>query len=146
MNDAPNFASILDEAPSEVKLPPPMPTGTYRWIVQGWEQGESSRKQTPFVKFNLKAVEAMDDVDEDELAEVGGLEGKTRSLTFYTTEDAIYRLDQFHEHCGLDLRQKLSRKARNDEIINAEVLGTIKHRMTDDKRVFAEIGQTAKVD
>lgn len=146
MTDAPNFSSILDEAPTEVKLPPPMPTGTYRWIVQNWENTESPKKQTPGVKFTLKAVEALDDVDEDELNEMGGLDGKIRTLTFWTTEDSIYRLDEFHEHCGIDLRKKLSRRQRNDEIINAEVLGTIKHRMGDNKRVFAEIGNTAKVD
>ena len=39
MNDKPNFASILDEAPNEVVLPPAMPNGTYNFIVKGWEDG-----------------------------------------------------------------------------------------------------------
>ena len=53
MNDKPNFASILDEAPNEVVLPPAMPNGTYNFIVKGWEDGRTSEKENKSIDFNV---------------------------------------------------------------------------------------------
>ena len=128
MNDKPNFASILGEAPSEVDRPKPIPTGTYLCRVQGSRLTTSPQKGTPFVQFTLKPISAEDDVDEEDLAEMGGLDNKTLRLTFYLTEDAVYRLDEFHEHCGIDLSEESSRRSRNDEVVNAEVRALVKHR------------------
>jgi hypothetical protein len=148
MSDAPNFQSILDEAPSEVDRPKPLPTGTYLTTVQGpVVYDKSSRKQTPYVQFTLRVIGAMDDVDAEELNEMGGFEGKTIRATFYTTEDAIYRLDEFHEHCGIDLTDGHSRRTRNDEVINSHVLASIRHRTSDDgTQIFAELGRTAPAE
>ncbi|HOA52104.1 MAG TPA: hypothetical protein PKI05_07590, partial [Thermogutta sp.] len=92
MNNKPNFASILDESPTEIDRPKPIPTGTYLCRVQGSPvYDKSSKKGTPFVQFTLKPISAEDDVDEEDLAEMGGLDNKTLRLTFYLTEDAVYR-------------------------------------------------------
>ena len=127
--NTPDFASILDQSPTEVNRPKSLPTGTYTFIVGDWEQGKSSQKKTPFVKFSMKPVAADADVDEDELeealtgadGEANDIRSKTMSITFYTTADAIYRLDEFHEHCGIDLSEAVSRATRNDMVLNAEV-------------------------
>jgi hypothetical protein len=59
MNDKPNFASILDEAPTEIDRPKPIPTGTYLCRVQGTPTyDKSSKKGTPFVQFTLKPISA----------------------------------------------------------------------------------------
>lgn len=147
MNDKPNFASILDEAPTEVDRPKPLPAGTYKFIVGSGEYDKSSKKGTPFVKFPLKPIEAESDVDEEELKEAGGLENKTIRATFYLTEDAVYRLDEFHQHCGLDLSDASSRRHRNDEVMNSEVRGVVKHRTSDDgSQVFAELARTLSAE
>lgn len=143
MNDTPNFQSILDEAPTEVLVPPPMPVGTYLCIVSGYEYGESNQKKTPFVQFQLRPVAASEDVDEEELAEIGGLDGKTLRTTYYLTEDAAYRLDEFHEHCGVNLSEAAKRSSRNDMVINAEVMAVVKHGQSKDgSRTFAEVART----
>ena len=68
MNDAPNFASILDEAPTEISRPKPLPVGTYLCVVQGQPvYDKSNKKGTPFVEFLLRVIAAMDDVDPDDL-------------------------------------------------------------------------------
>lgn len=145
--NAPNFASILDEAPTEVERPKPLPVGTYTWLVGPWITGKSSKKGTPFVEFTLRCLAAGEDVDTDELETMGGCDGKTQRLTFYTTEDAIYRLDEFHEHCGLDLTDAMSRRQRNDEVVNAQVLGYIGHRQAEGAdTIFAEIKRTLPAD
>jgi hypothetical protein len=146
--NAPVFAKLLDEAPTEVIRPKALPAGTYTCVVQGQPRyDKSSKKQTPFVEFTLRPIAAMEDVDADELEEMGGFDGKTIRATYYTTEDAIFRLDEFHEHCGIDLSIEASRRQRNDEVANAQVLAVVKHQASDDgKSVFATLARTASVE
>lgn len=144
----PNFASILDEAPTEVNRPKPLPAGTYEFVVRGVPlYDKSSKKQTDYVQFNLVPIAAHDDVDEDDLKEMGGFEGKIVRATYYLTEDAAYRLDEFHQHCGIDLSNKSSRRARSEACVNCSVIGVIKHRASQDgSQVFAELARTASVE
>ncbi len=148
MNDSPNFASILDESPTEVAAPQPVPQGTYYFRVRNWEDGRESKAGNKSINFNLLFIGAGPDVDETELAESGGLEGKTTKVTFWLTEDAIYRLDQFHTDCGLDIETDgLTRRLRNDECINAEVAGYVKHSTSNDgKRIFANVDRTMPIE
>ena len=140
---APHFASILDEAPTEINRPKPLPEGTYLCVVGQPEEGKSSKKGTPFIKFPLKPIAAMDDVDEAALVEVGGIESKNLSTTYYITPDAVFMLDQFHSHCGIDLGEEVSRRVRNSEVVNTQVLAVVKHRMSEDNtQSFAEVRQT----
>jgi len=46
MNERANFASILDEAPTEINRPKPLPEGTYLCVVGQPEEGKSSKKGT----------------------------------------------------------------------------------------------------
>ena len=143
MNDKPNFASILDEAPNEVVLPPAMPNGTYNFIVKGWEDGRTSEKGNKSIDFNVIYQSAEDDVDEEDLAAIGGCLGKPAKLTFWITEDAVYRLDQFHEHCGLDLTEERSRKMRNDDVIGQSFRGFVKQKPSKDgTRMYSNIERT----
>jgi hypothetical protein len=153
MNTKPNFSkTLLDEAPDHVERPKALPIGTYLAVVGRWETGESSKKKTPFVRFPLRFIQAYDDVDADELDSAGGVDGKNARTDFYTTEDAIYRLDAFHEHCGLDLSEPLSRKVRNDECMNAQVGVVVSHRypvdaegkIVADSSPFIDIARTFK--
>ena len=156
MNDKPNFSSLLDDIATEVNRPKPLPVGTYTCVVGRWEKGESSKKKTPFVKFPLRVIAALGDVDPQELEAMGGYEGRNLSVTFYTTEDAIYRLDEFHVHCGIDIAEnELSRKALNDEVLNAQVGVVVSHRYPEvpegqepdpDAVPFAEVRRTLPAD
>lgn len=151
MNDLrPNFQSILDEAPDEVVRPKPLPVGTYTFVVGPPTYDKSAKKGTPLVSFMLRAIAAGEDVDDQDLEAMGGLEGKTIRHTFYITEDAVYRLDEFHEHCGLDLSDTVSRRTRNDEVVNTQVRGYVGHRQADpqdpNSPIFAEIKRTLAAD
>lgn len=144
----PNFASILDEAPTEIERPKPLPVGTYVCVVAGQPvYDKSSKKSTPFVQFTLRPIAAGEDVDADELAEMGGFDGKTIRATYYLTEDAVFRLDEFHQHCGIDITNAASRRQRNEEVVNAQVNAVIRHRMSEDgQQVFAELARTAAAE
>lgn len=143
-----NFASILDESPDEVKAPPALPAGTYLAVVQGpVEYGKSDKKGTEYSGFAFRIVSAEDDVNSDDLAAIGGCEGKIVKRKYWHTEDSIFMLDQFHSDCGIDLKVPASRRARNEECINASVGVVIKHRSSDDgSRIFAEVARTLALD
>ena len=144
----PNYASILDESPTEIERPKPLPVGTYLCVVQGQPRyDKSSKKQTDFVEFTLRPIAAEEDVDEEALAEMGGFDNKTIRATYYLTEDAVYRLDEFHQHCGIDPEDGESRRNRNEAIVNAQVRAVVKHRNSQDgSTVFAELARTATAD
>ena len=61
MNDKPNFASILDEAPTEIDRPKPIPTGTYLCRVQGTptydkSSGAVEQSSIPYLKYVIRGV------------------------------------------------------------------------------------------
>lgn len=151
MATRPNFGSLLDDAPDHVDRPKSLPAGSYEAVIGRWEEGKSARKGTPFVKFSLRITGALDDVDEEELEAAGGAEGKSTSVTFYLTPESVYRLDSFHEHAGLDLRKKMKRSQRNDEVMNSGVGIVIEHRWPEgadqedpEVRPFVEVRRTFK--
>ena len=155
MNDRPNFASILDESPDHVDQPKARPVGPYIFTVGAPTSGKSRKKGTPFIEFPLRAIAAEDGVDPDALEEAGGIEGFKTKVTFYLTEDSIFRLDQFHEHCGIDLKSdKSSRRMRNDMVVNAQVLGIVEHEypLGEDgepdmtKEPFVRVNKTAPAE
>lgn len=98
-----NFAALLSKSADEVEKPKTMPMGTYTFAVLEHEMGESSQKKTPFVQFTVSPRAALEDVDEEALAEVKDWQGRKMRVTFYLTDDSIFRLKDFMEHCGIDL-------------------------------------------
>ncbi len=145
---APDFSSILDTAPADIERPKPRPAGTYHCVINGQPRyDKSARKQTPFVEFLLKPIAAMEDVDEEELAEVGGFENWNIRATYYLTEDAIWRLKDFLSHAGLDIDAYPSLRAAIDDVPNQEILASVRHRSSEDgTQVFAELARTAPVE
>jgi hypothetical protein len=147
---SPNFASILSEAPTEIDRPKPLPIGTYLCVVGPHEVGQSSKKKTDFLKFPLKPLAPMADVNEADLEEMGGLEGRNLSITFYITPDAVFMLDDFHSNCGCDIATDgLNRADRNEEVVNSQVLAVVEHEPSqdpNDERVFVRVRRTARAD
>lgn len=142
-----NFGAILDAAPTEVDRPKPWPVGTYLTVIHGLpEYGQSAKKKTEQVVFTHNFLQALEDVDAEELAAMGGIGGKSIKNTFYMTEASIYRLDEFHEHVFGELDPNLTRRQRNEACAGQQVLITIKHDPSEDgKSVFARVAGTAPV-
>ncbi len=150
----PNFGTLLDKPSSEVERPKPLPQGSYLTIVKGLPRfDKSSKKQTEFVEFTLAVQSAGEDVDEDDLkAWMSKADGTRRSLkdatiraTYYIIEDALWRLKDFLEHCGIEEGDSL--RAMIDEAPNSQVIAFIKHRASEDgESVFAELAKTAPAE
>ena len=147
---ATTFESILDTPADAVERPKPIPIGTYDAIVQGlYEEGKSSQKQTPFVQFAFAITGAGEDVDEDELAEVGGLEGKVlknNSTKFYTTPDALWRLTEAMEAMGVDLEGKTIRQSLAETPNCAVKILVIHEASQDGEQKFASLKKILPAD
>lgn len=146
----PNFSSILDQPVNEIVKPKPMPVGSYIGIVDGIPRFDKSKVQkTDFVEFNIKPMQAQEDVDQTLLGEaLNGkalAEKKLRPLAFYLTEDAVYRLDSFlFEHLGIEMGT--SRKQAISQAPGKQVGFVIKHEPSQDgTQIYANIASTFKV-
>lgn len=146
-DNSPNFAELLDTNADAIERPKPLPVGGYSTIVTGAPvYDKSSKKGTPYVQFTLKPVAALDDVDENDLNEAGGLENKTIRATYYLTEDAAFRLKDFLEHCGIDMAGKTLRGGI-EEAMNCTVGAVIRHRPSEDgTTIFAELARTMPIE
>lgn len=91
-----NFAEILSRPVESAERPKPLPAGTYRLQITGFEYGSSSKKQTPYVRFNYSVVSPMQDVNTEQLAGIDLAAKKLRD-DFYLTADALYRLREYLE-------------------------------------------------
>lgn len=141
-----SISSVLDQKVGDYERPKSLPVGEYICTVQSHEFGKSSKKQTDFVRFALKPLEAMETVDSEALAEIGGLGEKTIRATFYLTENAGYRLKEFLEHCGLDdLDMPVSQACA--EATGCQVIATLVHGQSEDgTRQWTELSATAPVE
>jgi hypothetical protein len=139
------FSSILDEAPTEVSYPAELPDGIWILTVRGWEAVVSSKKGTDGIQFNFAVAAPGQEFDpEDDLSD---FIGKSVSHTFWFSDYFAANLDQFHERCGLDLSEPMSRRNRNDEVINAQVAAVFKQKPNQaGDRMRAEIVKFLPVD
>lgn len=146
-----SFESILDTPAAEVERPKPLPIGTYTAVVKGlYEEGVSSQKKTPFVQFTFALTGAGEDVDADELEEMGGITDKflkNNSTCFYTTPDALWRLTEFLEQaCKIEMEDKTVRQALGDTP-NCEVRLVIIHEANQSgDQKFASIKKFLPID
>lgn len=156
----PSFESILDTPVAKTERPKPMPIGTYDCIVQGmYEEGVSSEKKTPFVRFNYVFQSAGADVNEDDLqAVLTDMDGVVHPLseksikdTYYLSANAMYRLKDALIHMGLiapDIEDDtIHYRHVLSDTPNASIRVYIGHKpSTDGQSVFAEIKRTMPAD
>lgn len=149
---ATSFSSLLDRAPSEIEKPKPLPQGSYVTILVGQPRiDKSAKKQTEFREFTHKVLSAGEDVDADDLEAYLGdgkkLSDVTIKNTFYITENSIWRLKEFCEHCGIDLDDCETLTEAIEQTPGKQVGVFINHEASQDgTSVFARIGKTFVVE
>lgn len=97
---APNFNNLLNKPLSDVKRPVAIPDGSYFAVIKNHEFGESSQKKTPYVQFNCEVQNPHEDTDLEGMPE-GDILGKKLRLTYYITDESLYRLVDFLNSCGV---------------------------------------------
>jgi len=135
-----DFTSLLDKRLDDVEAPALLPQGSYIMTIAGYRTGESAKKKTPYVEFDLKISSAMDDVDQEELAQVKNLQDKTLKTQFYLIEDALFRLKDFCKKTGVSTEGKSFTEILS-EIAGAQLIGIVNHRVNPENtdQVFAEV-------
>ena len=135
-----DFTSLLEKRLDDVEAPALLPQGSYIMTVAGYRTGESAKKKTPYVEFDLKISSAMDDVDQEELAKVKNLQDKTLKTQFYLNEDALFRLKDFCKKTGVPTEGKSFTEILS-EIAGAQLIGIVNHRVNPENtdQVFAEV-------
>lgn len=143
-----NFEDILDQEMGDWEAPKPLPVGHYTFVIEGQPQfGKSQKKGTPFIELGCKPLSAADDVDEDDLKEAGGLEGKRQRLTFWFTESSKYMFQDFaRDVLGLEVDGKAPRQVAA-ECVGCQFYGTVQHDTSDDgQRKYANITDYTAVE
>lgn len=131
-----DFNELLDTPADSVRVPVPLPAGEYRFRVDNYELDRSSQKQTPYVRYLLKPLEAGEDVDEDLLAECENWQNKTLRATFYLTENSTFMLKEFlEEACGIDVTGRTLKEVI-PEAKGCEVIGTVTQQEGNNNRSF----------
>lgn len=123
----PDFRTLLQTTNlDDVQRPKVLPTGTYKGTIIKFEYGQSSQKQTPYVRYFVRPDEARDDVDQEALE---GINLSQRSLRrdFFLTADALYRLKEFLEGLGIETAGQ-SLGALIPLAVNHDVLISVIHR------------------
>lgn len=172
----PAFAPILDRSPKDVEKPKNLPMGSYTFITRGVpRQDKSTQRKTDFVEFTLVPQGPLQgdngnaDVDQEQLDEAltrrNGekiqIQSKAQRLTFYITEDALFRLEDFLRHLGFDIPTEAEKRTMTEEQLddlpsfrqmlaesqNRSVGGFISHKPSDDGSVmYANITRTFALD
>ena len=119
-----DFAALLNKPTESAVKPPPLPAGDYLWGVTKYTFGESDKKKTPYVEFNLQCLQASPEIDPVGLQGID-LTKRTRDLTFYLTDDALWRLRDFLEKSLVINGQGRTFMACLPEAVGKQFIGTV---------------------
>ncbi len=160
---ASSFSDILKTKASDVERPAAMPVGDYVVVVTGQpRQDKSAKKQTPFVEFTYKILEAMDSVDSDQLDEwLTNKKGEKKKLsectikdTYYLIEKALWRLTDMLKACKVvevDEDGEIIDNRLIDQLIGetpgSQLIVTMRHEsFQDGSGISARVGGVAAVE
>lgn len=145
--NTPNFRSLLSRPAASIERPKPLPVGTYLATVGSHRFDKSAKKGTDFVEFELNIVQPQEDVDAEALVAFGSVTGKKQRLTFYVTEDSLWRLTEFLKTLDLVADETSSIEELLPQTANRPVLAKIKHTPSENGEViYAEIASTMRAD
>lgn len=151
-----NFAEIANRKLSDVERPPIPPQGMYRFQIAKLPSVETIANGA-FDKVTVvcKAVEAYENVDEDDLKKFGGTKNVsvTRTFMFDNNDETkfqqtLFQLRTFLEkHVLIEGAEDMSLTEALNASINGQFDGDLRWRADkNDKEVnYAEIGKTAPV-
>lgn len=152
----PNMLEIIenDSTPVEdIKEVPPLPHGTYLAQVVGQcEFVKSSQKQTDGIQFNIRLLNARDDVDSERLAT--HLEASNRHLGDVTLKYTIWESPYWDQNLKRFLQDTLeipgtyTRKQSLSEVagkqLNVSIINRTQTGQDGTVRLVHDIGSTAR--
>lgn len=150
-----NFKDVASKPIGEIERPPLPPVGTYRWRIEKLPtiDEDVGGGKWDVLRVNVRAVEALDDVDmEDYKGEVTNILNNV-SFMFNKEDEAefdktLFNARRFFEQHVRCADEKESMTQAINQSVNGEFLGTIAWRQDkNDSEVFhANIARTAPVE
>lgn len=148
-----SFADILNKRADEVEAPKPVPVGTYLASIDPSPKIDGEKGT---VMFTLSLISPQDDVDPEQLAEFGGVQGRKmfHTLWFLAKEDSgeegqkrqDYRNKKFFvDTLGMD--ESASFGQMIPDAVGRQLLITVNHTPSQDgTQMYANIKSTAKAE
>jgi len=103
MTEVINFAQLLNTnmGDSSTDAPKPLPSGIYMSNVVKWEgkKVKTQEGEKDLIEIYCALTEGLEGVDEDVIAERGGLKGRTQKYTIWLA-DGLWKVQKFIEACG----------------------------------------------
>lgn len=139
-----DLSQLLARKADEIEKPSPMPVGHYGFTVMKYEAVESGQKKTPGVEFTVVPFESKEDVDADELAKVKDPFKRNMRLTFWITEDSLFRLKDFFVKLGMDVAGREMGELVA-EAIGQQFIAAVVHEQStrNPEEVFANINDNS---
>ncbi len=144
---APDFSQLLKTNLDTIKKPPTLPAGTFHGRISKYEFGESQEKKTPYLRLHLQLLSPGADIASEDMSDSDGrpidLAKRQMRKDYFLTEDAMYRLKEFIESCGISTAGR-SLDVTIPELLNAPVLvGVIQSNSRDGTEQYNNV-QTLK--
>lgn len=151
--NAPDFQDLLDTSAGEFSAPVPLPAGTYLARCISREYIKSSKKGTNGVQFQFQIMSAEDDVDltafvNEKTGDQLDITQKVLRDDFWITPDAVYRIGELADKCGVPGANERSNRELIEEIVMCQVMiNVIQQPSTKpgDTRTFSNISSYAPV-
>ena len=137
-----DLSALLSKKADEIEKPKTMPAGHYGWNVGAHKPVQSAKKGTPGIEFEVTPFEAKDDVDPELLAEVKEPFKKARRITFWITEDSLFRLVDFIRLLGIDTEGKELIELL-PETMGCQFIAPLKHEMRDNGDMIAVLNDNS---
>lgn len=95
-----NFAELANVKVADVKPPAVYPIGHYKAIFSGLMKQHNAKSGNSAMRFPMKLIAPLDDVDVQELEKEGGLGDKDYHFDFWMSPDARFRFTDFGKAMG----------------------------------------------
>lgn len=153
-----NFADALNTKAGSIERPPLIPVGTYIAIVSKMPSMESiSDGKWDVLDFQLRLQQPQDDVDQDALADYGGLGPQSvlrHRFMFSKDDEAAFKRTLFNlkrfllDHLKIDGGDDTPLKVLIDQSVNMQCLVYVKWRAdkNDTELFYNEVGKTAPIE
>lgn len=140
----PDFSKLLQKPVTSAERPKPKAAGTYLGVVSKYEFGESQQKKTPYVRYHISSVAPGPEVDMEENARNGiDLAKWSPYKDYFLTDDALYRLREFIESCGISVDGRSFNETIPEVVgkpIQFECVNTTSSKPGKEAEIYSNVG------
>lgn len=128
-----SFAELAQVRAGDVERPKAVPQGHYICQFTGPMKEHVAKSKNTAMRFPFRPVAPGDDVDAEQLSEIGGIPDKDYYFDFWMSPDARYRFTEFCEALGANMDLNLLELAEWLASERPQFTLEAKHRFNDEK-------------